>query len=165
MNITIYGWSIKARIQASSQNAVLVIYVFLVALLFFLPFATSFAYKRGLFYPPVRYLEATSWSKRRMDMYRKLRGLPKPEVDANVYEIEDKLFKLLSFGKRREPQIDVVVTVLTFMAALVTWLLFGIGARRQVDAIGLAVFSIVVVAVCSLAIARALQVAQQRAWR
>ena len=100
-----------------------------------------------------------------MDMYRKLRGLPKPEVDANVYEIEDKLFKLLSFGKRREPQIDVVVTVLTFMAALVTWLLFGIGARRQVDAIGLAVFSIVVVAVCSLAIARALQVAQQRAWR
>jgi hypothetical protein len=154
-----------ARIEPSRQNAFLVVYVFFAALLFSLPFATSFAYKRGLFFPRVRHLEATSWSKRRSETHRKVRGLPESNGGTNVYEIEDGLFQLLSFGKPREPQVDVMVTVWTLVSAILAWVLLVVAARGELEPAESAISLFVVAGICSLGIARALQVAHRRTCR
>lgn len=155
----------RARIEPSRQNAFLVVYVFLAALLFSLPFATSFAYKRGLFFPRVRQLEATNWSKRRSETHRKVRGLPKSNGGTNVYEIEDELFQLLSFGKPKEPQVDVMITVETLVSAILAWVLFVVAAREELKTAESALSLFAVAGICSLGIARALQVAYRRTCR
>ena len=150
---------------ASLQRNVLIIYSLLAAAYLLLPFATSFAYTRGLFYPKVRYLEASRWSKRKIDENRKRRGLPEPDEGTNVYLIESNLFRILSFRRPKEPPIDVLVTVGTVATGLLAWSLYALSARGAEKGSVLLILTAIFAFLGIGIVGRALQVAFHREWR
>src|SRR5215211_7645479 len=130
-------------IGASLQRNVLVIYSLLAATYLLLPFASSFAYKRGLFYPKVRFLEASKWSKRKLEKNRMRRRLPESNEGTNVYLIESNLFRILSFRKPKEPPIDILVTVGTVTTGLLGWSLYVLSARGSEEADVLLIWTVI----------------------
>jgi hypothetical protein len=86
----------------------------------FIPFQTSFEYKRELFFPGVglRELSPRQYSKRVERLRRK--GI-EPTFGQNVYALEDAIFRQLGYGKRREYRIDIFTRVLFFSLVLVVF--------------------------------------------
>jgi hypothetical protein len=161
--LAIVSQGVREGIGILFQSVVLLVYLMLAAVYLVIPFAVSFAYKRGLFFPAVRYDEAANWSKRRLDRNRKRRGLPEPS-GANVYDIEDELFALLAFGKPKEPRVDVFVTLGAVAWGLLAWGLFAIAVRdMHYDVMPIA--TILIIGLGIAAAGRALLVAIRRRWR
>jgi hypothetical protein len=155
----------RTRIGASLQIGLLVSYSLLAVIYLLAFFAGSFAYKRGMFFPAVRYREMSNWSRRLLARNRTRRGLEDPQDGINVYAIENHLFDELQFTKLREPRIDIFITLGTVVPGLLAWFLFVATAGRDEEFSAIVIFTVAFVLIGGAVILRALQVARRREWR
>jgi hypothetical protein len=155
----------RTRIGGSLQSNILIGYSLLAVIYLLVFFAGSFAYKRGMFFPAVRYREASKWSRRWLERNRQLRNLKQPSDGINVYAIEDDLYAELNFPKPREPLLDVLITIGTVVPGLVAWSLYAATAGREEEFSAILFFSVVFGIIGVGAIVRTLQVARRRKCR
>jgi hypothetical protein len=152
----------RARIATSTQSGLLFGYSLIVAFYLLAFFAGSFAYKRGLFFPGVRYLEASEHNKRRIDRNRELRKVEKTPDGTNVYALESDLFAKLQFAKPKEPFIDILITIGAVLTGVLAWGLYVVTATRSSEVPGIEIFTVLFGIIGGAVIFRAVQIARQR---